>query len=268
MKKKQLLLKQMKPIQILFFALCCFSIFLSCETNERDFYQIKIYNLETDQQERRMDHYLQNAYIPALNRIGMKNIGVFKPIEKSDTESKLIYVFIPFKSLIQFEQLEENLRSDKEYLEDGKDYITAAHDNAPYVRIENIILRSFQSMTQYGIPTHKSPPSERIYELRSYQAATEKLYEKKVEMFNAGGESKIFIDLGFQPIFFGEVISGSSMPNLMYLTTFENKASQEKHWDAFRNSPDWLTLKSDEQYNNTVSKSEKFYLYPTDYSQF
>ena len=62
MKKKQLLLKQMKPIQILFFALCCCSIFLSCETNERDFYQIKIYTLETDQQEKRIDHYLQNAF--------------------------------------------------------------------------------------------------------------------------------------------------------------------------------------------------------------
>ena len=85
-------------------------------------------------------------------------------------------------------------------------------------------------------------------------------------MFNAGGESKIFIDLGFQPIFFGEVISGPSMPNLMYLTTFENKTSHETRWNAFRNSPDWLLLKGDKQYDNTVSKNEKLYLYPTDYS--
>jgi hypothetical protein len=179
----------------------------------------------------------------------------------------LIYVFIPFKSLVEFEQLEINLKLDKEYLQHGKDYIDASHDNAPYVRIESILLRSFQSMEKYGVPKHTSPPSERIYELRSYQAATEKLYEKKVEMFNSGGESKIFVDLGFQPIFFGEVISGPSIPNLMYLTTFENKTAHENRWNAFRDSPDWLLLKEDKQYDNTVSKIEKFYLYPTDYSE-
>ena len=85
-------------------------------------------------------------------------------------------------------------------------------------------------------------------------------------MFTDGGESKIFMDLGFQPVFFGEVISGPDMPNLMYLTTFENSASQEEHWNAFRNHPDWAILKADEQYLNTVSHTDKFYLHPTDYS--
>ena len=241
-------------------------ILISCGTADRDFYQIKIYSVENDQQEKRMDDYLQTAYIPALKRIGIEHVGVFKVIEEIDSSNKLIYVFIPFKSIVEFEQLERDLKLDSEYLEDGKDYIDASYDNPPYARIESILLRSFESMKKYGIPKHTSPPSERIYELRSYQASTEKLYEKKVEMFNAGGESKIFIDLGFQPIFFGEVISGSSMPNLMYLTTFENKTSNETYWNAFSNSPDWLLLKEDKQYDNTVSKIEKFYLYPTNYS--
>ena len=122
-------------------------------------------------------------------------------------------------------------------------------------------------MPIYGIPDHSTSPSDRVYELISYQAATEKLYEKKVEMFTDGGESKIFVDLGFQPIFFGEVLSGSSMPNLMYLTTFKNKESQEKHWNEFRASPAWISLKEDEQYDNTVSEIEKYNLQPTDYSE-
>ena len=53
----------------------------------------------------------------------------------------------------------------------------------------------------------------------------------------------------------------------MYLTTFEDKTSNETHWNAFRESPDWLLLKEDKQYDNTVSKIEKFLLHPTDYSQ-
>ncbi len=236
------------------------------KAGERDIYQIKIYSIENEEQEMRMDAFLKDAYIPALHRAGIHHVGVFKPVEEDEIKGKLIYVLIPFNSVSQFEKLETVLKEDKKYLEDGKDYIDAAHDHSPYKRIESILLRSFSTMPEYGIPAHSTPPSEKIYELRSYQAATEKLYEKKVEMFNEGGESKIFMDLGFQPIFFGEVISGSSMPNLMYMTTFENKASQEKHWNAFINSPEWDKLKADDQYSNTVSHIDKYYLHPTEYS--
>jgi len=235
-------------------------------TYGRDIYQIKIYSIENEQQEQRIDKFLEDAYLPALHRAGISKVGVFKPVEEDANAGKLIYVLIPFKSISQFEKLGSILNEDKKLLEDGRDYIDAAHDNAPYMRIESILIRSMKSMPEYGVPTHTTAPSERIYELRSYQGATEKLYEKKVEMFTDGGESKLFMDLEFQPIFFGEVISGSIMPNLMYLTTFENKASQEEHWNAFRISETWASLKADEQYKNTVSKSEKFYLHPTDYS--
>ena len=233
---------------------------------DRDIYQIKIYNLESDQQEQRMDKFLKDAFIPALDRAGIKNVGVLKPNEQNEIVSNQIYVLIPFKSISQFEKLEGILLKDKTYQADGSDYIDAAHDNPPYARTESILLRAFKSMTNYGVPTHSTPSSEQVYELRSYQGATEKLYQKKVEMFTDAGESQIFVDLGFQPVFFGEVISGSTMPNLMYLTTFKNKKSQDEHWDAFRTAPAWLKLKVDKQYDNTVSKNVKLYLQPTGYS--
>ena len=213
-----------------------------------------------------MDKFLKEAYLPAIHRAGINHVGVFKPVETDDEAGKKIYVLVPFKSIDQFEKLESVLNKDKKYLADGSDYIDAAHDNSPYTRIESILLRSFKTMPEYGVPKHNNPASEQVYELRSYEAATEKLYEKKVEMFTDGGETKIFFDLGFQPIFFGEVISGATMPNLMYLTTFKNKESQDQHWDAFRTAPAWLELKKDTQYKNTVSKNVKRYLHPTDYS--
>ena len=39
-------------------------------------------------------------------------------------------------------------------------------------------------------------------------------------MFNAGGEIDIFTKLNFNAVFYGDVIVGSHMPNLMYLTCF------------------------------------------------
>ncbi len=233
----------------------------------RNIYQIKIYSLENEQQGKRMDQFLKDAYIPALHRTGIKNVGVFKPVEEDEMAGKKIYVLIPFESISQFEQLGAKLNDDKKFLTEGSDYINAAFDNPSYARIESILLRAFSSVPEYGVPKHSTAPSEQIYELRSYLGATEKLYEKKVEMFNEGGETKIFMNLGFQAVFFGEVLSGSSMPNLMYMTSFMDKASQEEHWSAFGNSPEWAKLKADEQYANTVSEIVKILLHPAEYSE-
>jgi hypothetical protein len=233
----------------------------------RNIYQIKIYSIKSEQQGQQLDSYLQNAYIPALHRTGIKNVGVFKPVEDEEMAGKEVYVLVPFESINQFEQLRAHLNNDKKYLKEGADYHNAAFDNPPYVRIKSILLRAFSTMPEYGIPTHSTAPSEQIYELRSYQGATEKLYEKKVEMFNEGGESKIFMDLEFQPVFFGEVLSGSEMPNLMYMTSFKDGASQGEHWKAFGSSPEWDKLKKDEQYANTVSNIEKILLHPAEYSE-
>lgn len=237
------------------------------DNNKRDYYQLKIYTLETEEQEARMDQFLEQAYLPALHRAGIKKVGVFKPIEKPVDAANYMMVFIPINNLQQVEELGGKLAADKVYLEQGKNYIQSSHDPAPYARIESILLKAFESMPEYGVPEFDTPRSERVYELRSYEGATEQLYERKVEMFNKG-ESKLFKDLGFQPIFFGEVISGAHMPNLMYLTTHASVKAQEKNWEAFRIHPEWLKMKELDRYQNTVSNSTKYYLYPTNYSDF
>ncbi len=246
--------------------ICLLMVSEITKAQDGEFYQLKVYTIENEMQEQGMDAFLKDAYLPALHRAGVKHVGVFKPIKDDEFSGKRIYVLIPFNSITQFEQLGSVIAKDKKYNHNGSDYIDAAHSDPPYSRIESILLRSFTTMPEYGIPTHTTPVDERIYELRSYQGATEKLYEKKVEMFTDGGETNLFIDLDFQPIFFAEVISGPIMPNLMYLTTFESKDSQDKHWDAFRSSPVWDALKNDEQYKNTVSHIDKFLLHPTEYS--
>ncbi|MEI7587606.1 NIPSNAP family protein [Runella sp.] len=116
------------------------------------------------------------------------------------------------------------------------------------------------------LPKLNGPKNERIYELRSYESYTEKIYQNKVKMFNAGGEVKLFSRLGFNAVFYGDVISGSHMPNLMYMTTFENKASRDAHWKAFVDSEAWKKLIADPQYMNNVSKNTSYFLYPAEFS--
>ncbi len=155
-----------------------------------------------------------------------------KPIEEDTVSGNIIIVWIPFSSLEQFEGLSRILDQDTEYLTAGKDYLEASFDNAAYERISSTLLKAFRNMSQYEAPGFDTPPAERIYELRSYESATERIFEKKVEMFNEGGEMALFKKLEFNAVFYAEAISGSSMPNLMYMTAFSDMASREEHWAA------------------------------------
>lgn len=233
---------------------------------KREFYEIKIYHLKNPDQESRVEKYLKDAYIPAMHRAGVKNVGVFKPVTTDTSAGKLIYLFTPLHSLDQLLSLPKTLEKDAAYLASGKDYIDAAFKNAPYTRFESIILQAFTEMPLHRKSKVEGPKSKRIYELRSYESHTEKIYQNKVKMFNKGGEVPLFERLGFNAVFYGEVIAGSHMPNLMYMTTFTDKPSRDAHWKSFSEDAEWNKLKTNPEYQNNVSKNTSFFLYPTEYS--
>lgn len=232
-----------------------------------DFYQIKIYHLKNDAQEKTVDDYLQKAYLPALHRCGISKVGVFKPIvaDPSVTE-KLIYVFIPLKSFNGVLKLDKKLAKDQQYATDGKTYLDAVYTDIPFERLESIVLKAFDNAPNFMLPNLKSPKKERVYELRSYEAPTEKYFLNKVQMFNKGDEIGLFKRLNFNAVFYGEVVAGSRMPNLMYLTTFENKADRDAHWKAFSADDYWKKLSAMPEYQHNVSKNDTKFVYPTDYS--
>ncbi len=232
----------------------------------RDYYQIKVYSLKDKAQESAVDSYLKDAYLPALHKAGVKKVGVFKPLANDPAAGTKVFVFIPLKDLAQIEKLEAALEKDGAYQKAGAAYINAPYSNPPYERMESILLRAFSSQPEFFAPKFSTPKSEQIFELRSYQSATEKIYNKKVEMFNEGGESEIFKKIGANAVFYGEVLSGSEMPNLMYMTSYENMKSNEECWKTFRDHPDWKKLSGMEEYKNTVSKINKYMLYPAEYS--
>ena len=234
----------------------------------KDFYQLKIYHLKNADQEQVVEAYLEKAYLPALHRAGISKAGVFKNI-KSNADKKdelLIYVFVPYKSAAELLKVEQKLDKDKLYSESGSSYLNAAYDKTPYDRIETILINAFEMSPRFNLSGVTAPKSERVYELRSYEGPTEKLYNSKVKMFNTGDEIGLFKRLGFNAVFYGTVIAGSRMPNLMYMTTFANKADRDKHWDAFTNDSQWKTLSAIEEYKHTVSNSTTTFLYPTNYS--
>ena len=233
-----------------------------------DIYQIKIYQLKDAAQEARVDHFLQVAYLPALHRAGISKVGIFKPIANDTAAIRKIYVFIPFQSLEQWRKIQQKLANDTQLSTDGTDYLNAAYDNVPYLRMESILLEAFTGMTTPAVPELTGAKNERIYELRSYEGPTEKIYTNKVQMFNKGDEVGLFKRLGFNAVFYAEVISGAHMPNLMYMTSFDNMASHDKHWKSFSDDDYWKKLSAMPEYQHNVSHADIVLMHPTEYSDF
>jgi hypothetical protein len=235
---------------------------------EREFYQLTVYHFSTPSQEKLLDTYFQNALLPALHRTGIKIVGVFKSWANDTSADKLMYVFVPMRSLDMMMKISEQLKKDERYNLAAADFLNADYKNPPYTRTETIVLHAFPLAPQMQLPSLQSIKRNRVYELRSYESATEKRFESKVKMFNEGDEIGLFKRLNFNAVFYSEVIAGNKMPNLMYMTSFENRTDRDAHWKSFGSDSVWKKLSAMPEYQNNVSHIDISFLYPADYSDF
>src|SRR5690349_13642409 len=91
----------------LFFILFSVPIFLFAKDLKEpgEFYQITVYHFANAEQQTLIDQYLQSAYLPALHRQQVKNVGVFTAIANDTAADKRLYVIMPLKSLQQVIEL-------------------------------------------------------------------------------------------------------------------------------------------------------------------
>ena len=254
----------------LFFTILSIPAFVLAEQGKKtgEFYQITIYHFSTNEQQQLIEQYLKDAYLPALHRQKIKNVGVFTLIANDTALDKRVYVIIPVKLLQQFSEITTRLNTDNDYQTNGKSYLDASYKTPPYSRLEIILTQAFPLAPFLNVPTLTGPRSERVYELRSYESATEKIFANKVKMFNEGGEIALFKQLNFNAVFYSSVIAGCNMPNLMYMTSFENMADRDAHWKSFGSAPEWKKMSALPEYQNNVSKNTSFFLRTTAYSDY
>ena len=221
---------------------------------QKDIYEIRVYQLKSADQVNATDNYLKDTYLPAMHRLGLKQIGVFKPISNDTASIKKIFVIVPYSSLDIWRKTKSNIETDPVYVREAKAFTDADTSYLPFVRIESTLLQAFPDQPKL-IPTNLKLTPDAIYELRSYESLTEELHRVKVNMFNAGGEVVLFKRLDFQAVFYADVLSGSRMPNLVYMVVFSNAAARDEHWKAFVSSPEWKTISTDPNYRNNISVS-------------
>ena len=222
-----------------------------------EYYKLIVYHYSTASQEKSLDDFITQQYLPALHGSGFKKVGVFKPITNDTAKDKQLVVLInggDLKKLV--DPIQWNLKENSSF-------------NEPiYSRYEQFLLRAFKGMPLMKIPTDQSKKLERIFELRSYESPTEEKYLNKVHMFNEGGEIKLFEELEFNAVFYADVLFGSKMPNLMYMTSFDGIESRNQHWKAFGESETWKKLVAMPFYQNNMSALHSQLMRATPYSDY
>lgn len=240
-------------------AITCF-FFSTSSYSQSEVYELRLYSMEFGKSEDILHDYFKNALIPALNRQGLENVGVFE--ENGAALPKKIYLLIPHKNMQAYLDLADRLENDDQFKLDAKDYRNTTTDKIPFERYETRFIRS-----TWGFPKLVKPADGLVhFELRIYESYSEDALRRKLKMFNEG-EFEIFEDAGLKTVFFGKNISGGQMPSLTYMLAFKNKKEYEKAWSKFGQHSDWQRISNLEEYANTVSDITRVFLNPLPYSQ-
>lgn len=246
-------------------------LFLFCnglKAQSPQYIVLQVYHSNSAAQVQQQAEYLKDALLPALHAQGVRNVGAFEALANDTAALKQVYVLYAVNSLKDWENIKTRINANVAYKTKAASFLNASVSQAPFTRMEQILLRSFEKMPRLAPPKLTTAKDAHVYELRSYESATEASYRNKVEMFNAGGETVIFDRLGFNAVFYGDVLMGSRMPNLMYMTAFENKAERDAHWKRFGEDAAWKTLSAMPKYQKNVSKIDITFLRAFSFSDF
>jgi hypothetical protein len=227
------------------------------------YYELKRYEIETEQQKAGLDKFLSEAAIPAFNRLAITPVGVLYPNEGLSP----IYVLLPHPSFTSFLTLQDSLNEDQAFMAKGADFINAPADKPAYKSLDVQLMAAFEGMPKLEKPT--DAPT-RIFQLRTYESPSQKAGLKKIEMFNLH-EIAIFRKVDLHPVFFGQTLSGAKMPNLTYMLGFKDMDESKANWKAFGADPDWQKLRAMPEYmdKEIIRKNgiTNLYLKPASYSQ-
>ncbi len=227
---------------------------------QKEVYEWREYEMRFGSDKSQLENYFKTALIPALNKHGVKTVGVFKDLNPS--EPAKFYLLTPFSSLEHYFLVNTKVKADADYIKNSAAYNALPADKPIYSRFVSSLMIAFDGFPAIVVPSAAS----RIFELRTYEGNSEDAVRRKIKMFN-DGEFPIFDRAKLNTVFCGEVIAGDKLPRLTYMITCSNMEERNKGWAAFIADPAWKTLVADPQYANTISKISNTFLVPTAYSQ-
>lgn len=232
--------------------------------DEREYYELRTYELRNDLGPERSRAYFQQHLVPALRRAGSGPVGCFAP--DIGMAQPALVLLVTWPTLAAMTAGADRLAADAAF---GAATRAWEKESGPaYVRYDVALYRAFAGHPRVESAAAGAPGGGRIFELRTYEAPNATGLRSKIEMFDTE-EIRIFRQAGFSPVWFGEAVAGPRLPHLTYMVAFPDLDARGKAWGAFGSSPDWQRIRVRPGWTDpeTVSSIRASFLRATGFSE-
>ena len=106
----------------------------------KQYLELRHYEIESAEKRDVLDGFLGKAAIPALNRLGVKPVGVFKMAKDEDFG---LWVLIPHDSLESVASANTKMLADAKYQKAGAAVLNCAKNDLVYKRMTSSLLLGF-----------------------------------------------------------------------------------------------------------------------------
>jgi hypothetical protein len=232
----------------------------------REYYMIRKYQLRSGPQGKLTDTYVEQALIPALNKMGITPVGAFRLTYGPETPA--LYLLLPSMNVETLVTIDLRLQQDAAFMKAAEPFWNAPAVSPAFERVESTVHAAFEGWPKLVVPASTATKAKRIFHLRTYESPTMQDHVRKVEMFHSG-EFEIFAKAGCTQVFYGDTLIGPRTPSLTYMLTFADLNELTENWAKFSSTPEWKKLSSSPRFNfeATVSNISNLVLTPTTYSQ-
>ncbi len=202
----------------------------------RQFYDLRFYQLRNSKanQRRRIIEFLEKEHLPMARRNEIGPVGYFQ-VDVGAGMPQVVTV-TTYDSWAGLESRRTAQQADEKWTQ-ALQQLGSSGDPA-YDRVDSWLLRAFESVPQLEAPEIKQGQPPRLFDLRTYEAETERDSAEKIRMFNEE-EIAVFRQSGIHPVFFGETLFGPRMPNLTYMVWYDDWQARDEAWRKFITSPEW-----------------------------
>ena len=240
--------------------------------SNRAFIEFREYHCANTEKKQQLIKILDNAMIPALNRLDIKPVGVFETSAELnagdrnyDVANNLkVYLLCQYTNMRQIVTVNSRLLADEAFMADAGEIFSAPMNTPIYETCESTLMYGFPNCPQIEVPTLDAA---RVIQIRFYKSYNIERNAAKIAMFDPDGELELFRKFGMDPVFFGETLAGRMMPNLTYMLSFKDQEAKDAAWSKFGGSPEWKELSSNPKYKETANKIVNIVLKPSANSQ-
>ena len=226
--------------------------------SSKEIYEWRIYTLTGNGTI--LDDFFKDALIPAYNRCDI-SVGAFSLYKEEEKEQR--YLLFVYPNLHTYDKVRQTVWADNAFQNAARPFFETTAPNPVYSEYETFLCEAFDKIPEMRMPDK----SRTLFEFRSYHSPNEDANQRKITMFNKE-EIDLFDKVGINSVCYGEILAGSRMPALIYLTWHKDEETRDEAWKAFGSHPDWQNMRNKPEYKNTATNNQVRLLSPMPYSQF